>query len=130
MAVAVGITAFPVLCRILIETRLLDTPVGVTTLSAGVGNDIVGWILLALAVALANASSGLVALYVLLAGVGYVIVMLFPIKWAVHWLARKTGSLEGGQPSTLMMTVTFLLVLCSAFFTDVIGIHAIFGQFD
>ena len=45
-AVAVGITAFPVLCRILTETKLLDTTVGVVTLSAGVGNDVVGWILL------------------------------------------------------------------------------------
>ena len=30
---------FPVLCRILTELRLLDTTVGVVTLSAGVGND-------------------------------------------------------------------------------------------
>ena len=129
MAVAVGITAFPVLARILTETRLLDTPVGVTVLSAGVGNDIVGWILLALAVALANASTGLVALYVLLVGVGFVLLMLFPIRWTFHWLARKTGSLEGGAPTSFMMTITFLLVLSSAFFTDIIGIHPIFGGY-
>jgi Kef-type K+ transport system membrane component KefB len=46
--VALSITAFPVLCRILMETRLLDTTVGLVTLAAGVGNDVVGWILLAL----------------------------------------------------------------------------------
>jgi Kef-type K+ transport system membrane component KefB len=40
VAVAVGITAFPVLCRILTETRLLNTTVGVLVLSAGVGNDV------------------------------------------------------------------------------------------
>ena len=39
IAVAVGITAFPVLCRILTELKLLDTTVGVVVLSAGVGND-------------------------------------------------------------------------------------------
>ena len=39
VAVAVGITAFPVLCRILTELKLLDTTVGVVVLSAGVGND-------------------------------------------------------------------------------------------
>ncbi|KAH8118650.1 Sodium/hydrogen exchanger family-domain-containing protein [Phellopilus nigrolimitatus] len=129
VAVAIGITAFPVLCRILTELRLLDTPVGVVALSAGVGNDVVGWILLALTVALVNASSGLTALWVLLTGVAYVLFLLFPVKWAFRWLARRTGSLEGGQPSTLMMTVTLLLVLVSAFFTDIIGIHAIFGGF-
>ncbi|KAI5120691.1 hypothetical protein M0805_006979 [Coniferiporia weirii] len=129
VAVAIGITAFPVLCRILTELHLLDTPVGVITLAAGVGNDVVGWILLALAVALVNSASGLTALWVLLAATGYVILLLFPGRWALHWLARKTGSLEGGQPSMLMMTVTLLLVLVSAFFTDIIGIHAIFGGF-
>lgn len=46
--VAMSITAFPVLCRILTECKLLDTNVGVTVLSAGVGNDVVGWVLLAL----------------------------------------------------------------------------------
>ena len=40
VAVAIGITAFPVLCRILTETRLLETTVGVVVLSAGVGNDV------------------------------------------------------------------------------------------
>lgn len=46
--VAMSITAFPVLCRILTELKLLETNVGVITLSAGVGNDVVGWVLLAL----------------------------------------------------------------------------------
>lgn len=43
------ITAFPVLCRILTELNLLETTVGIVVLSAGVGNDIVAWALLALA---------------------------------------------------------------------------------
>lgn len=127
VSVAIGITAFPVLCRILTELRLLDTPVGVTALAAGVGNDVVGWILLALAVALVNSSSGLTALWVLLAAAGYVLLLLFPGRWAFAWLARKTGSFEHGRPTTLMMAITLLLVLISAFFTDIIGIHPIFG---
>ncbi|KLO19943.1 cation/H+ exchanger [Schizopora paradoxa] len=129
VAVAIGITAFPVLCRILSELRLLETTVGVVTLSAGVGNDIVGWILLALAVALVNASTGLTALYVLLSALAYILVLMFPIRMAYRWLARRTGSLESGQPTTLVMAVTLLLVLVSALFTDIIGIHAIFGGF-
>lgn len=126
-AVAIGITAFPVLCRILTELKLLDTTVGVVVLAAGVGNDVVGWILLALAVALVNAASGLTALYVLLASIAYVIVLLYPGRWAFVWLARRTGSLEKGSPTPFMMTVTLVVVLASAFFTDIIGVHAIFG---
>jgi Kef-type K+ transport system membrane component KefB len=128
VAVAVGITAFPVLCRILTEIRLLDTTVGVLVLSAGIGNDIVGWVLLALSVALVNASTGLTALYVLLTGAGYTLFLIFPVKWAFRWLARRTGSLERGEPTAFMMTVTLILILISAVFTDIIGIHAIFGQ--
>ncbi|KAI0774763.1 Sodium/hydrogen exchanger family-domain-containing protein [Trametes elegans] len=129
VAVAVGITAFPVLCRILTELKLLDTTVGVVVLSAGVGNDVVGWVLLALAVALINASSGLTALWVLLAGLAYVLFMCFPARWAYRWLAKKSGSLEAGSPSAMMMTVTILMVFISGFYTDIIGIHAIFGGF-
>lgn len=54
--VAMSITAFPVLCRILTELKLLNTNVGVITLSAGVGNDVVGWVLLALTFVFSSAS--------------------------------------------------------------------------
>lgn len=127
-AVAVGITAFPVLCRILIELKLLDTTVGGIVLSAGIGNDVIGWVLLALTVALVNASTGLTALWVLLAGIGWVLFMLYPVRFAYRWIARWTGSLSRGQPTAFMMTVTIFVVFASAFFTDVIGIHAIFGE--
>ncbi|KAG6853435.1 hypothetical protein C0991_004435 [Blastosporella zonata] len=128
-AVAVGITAFPVLCRILTELKLLETTVGSVTLAAGVGNDVVGWILLALTVALVNASSGLTALYVLLSTVGYIVFLLYPGRWAYVWLAKWTGSLERGTPTAGMMTLTLMIVMVSAFFTDIIGVHAIFGGF-
>ncbi|CAE6385977.1 unnamed protein product [Rhizoctonia solani] len=128
VGVAYSITAFPVLCRILVALELLDTTVGIVVLSAGVGNDVVGWTLLALTVALVNASTGLTALYVLLCAVGWTLFILYPIKRAMVWLARWTGSVESG-PSPLFMTATILLVFGSAFFTDIIGVHAIFGGF-
>ncbi|KAJ7879936.1 Sodium/hydrogen exchanger family-domain-containing protein [Mycena olivaceomarginata] len=126
--VAYSITAFPVLCRILTELKLLDTTVGIVVLSAGVGNDIIGWTLLALSVALVNAGSGLTALWILMICVGWTLFLLFPVKMALLWLARKTGSIENG-PTMFFMTVTIILVFGSAFFTDVIGVHAIFGAF-
>ncbi|KAF8800776.1 hypothetical protein BYT27DRAFT_7227327 [Phlegmacium glaucopus] len=126
--VAYSITAFPVLCRILTELKLLDTTVGIVVLSAGVGNDIVGWTLLALSVALVNAGSGLTALYIILTCIGWTVFLLLPIKLALKWLARKTGSIETGS-SVFFMTVTMMVLFGSAFFTDVIGVHAIFGPF-
>lgn len=126
--VAYSITAFPVLCRILTELKLLDTTVGIVVLSAGVGNDIIGWTLLALSVALVNAGSGLTALYILLTCVGWTLFLLFPVKMLMRWLARTTGSIESG-PSLFFMTATMMVLFGSAFFTDVIGVHAIFGAF-
>lgn len=126
--VAMAITAFPVLARILTENKLLQTNVGVIVLAAGVGNDVVGWILLALTIALVNASTGLTALYVLLCAVGWTLALFFLIKPVFLYLCRRTGSLENG-PSQLMMTITILLVLVSAWMTDIIGVHAIFGGF-
>ncbi|KAI5120140.1 hypothetical protein M0805_001908 [Coniferiporia weirii] len=126
--VAYSITAFPVLCRILTELKLVDTTVGIVVLSAGVGNDIIGWTLLALSVALVNAASGLSALWILLTAVGWALFLLLPVKHAFLWLAQHTGSIENG-PTMTFMTATILMVFGSAFFTDVIGVHAIFGGF-
>ncbi len=126
--VAMAITAFPVLARILTETKLLYTKVGVIVLAAGVGNDVVGWILLALTVALVNADTGLTALYILLCAVGWILVLFFLIKPSFIWLARRTGSFENG-PNQVMIMITLLLVLVSAWITDIIGVHPIFGSF-
>ncbi|KAH7927523.1 hypothetical protein BV22DRAFT_1084911 [Leucogyrophana mollusca] len=126
--VAYSITAFPVLCRILTELKLLDTTVGIVVLSAGVGNDIVGWTLLALSVALVNATSGLTALYTLLACIAFILFLLFPVKRLMLWLAKLTGSLDNG-PSVFYMTFTIILLWACAFFTDIIGVNAIFGAF-
>lgn len=120
------ITAFPVLCRILTELKLLGTPVGVTVLAAGVGNDVTGWILLALCVALVNNGSGITALYVLLCCVGWTIFLVYGVRPPFMWVLRRTGSLQNG-PSQAMVALTLLMVLTSAWFTGIIGVHPIFG---
>ena len=128
IGVATSITAFPVLCRILTSLHLLQTPVGVIVLSAGVANDVVGWILLALCVALVNTSTGLAALYIFLTAIGYTLFLAFMIRPAFLWVLKKTNSLQNG-PTQTVVALTVLLVLASAFFTGIIGIHPIFGAF-
>src|SRR5437762_7486853 len=120
--------AFPVLCRNLTELELLNTQVGLIVLSAGVGNDVVGWILLALCVALVNASTGLVALWVLLTCLGFTIFLAVAVRPAFLWFLKRSGSLHDG-PNQSVVALTLLLALSSALFTQVIGIHAIFGGF-
>ncbi|WWC91047.1 uncharacterized protein L201_005987 [Kwoniella dendrophila CBS 6074] len=128
IGVAMAITAFPVLCRILTSTKLLDTKVGVIVLAAGVGNDVVGWVLLALTLALVGSGTGATAVYVLLCAIGWSILLLWPIKKAFVWLVKRSGSLEHG-PTPGIMTLTLLIVFTSAFMTGIIGVHPIFGGF-
>ncbi|EGO53970.1 hypothetical protein NEUTE1DRAFT_148441 [Neurospora tetrasperma FGSC 2508] len=125
---ALAITAFPVLCRILTELKLLRSNVGVTVLAAGIGNDVTGWILLALCVALVNNNSGLAALWALLCCIGWILFLVFAVRPPFMWWVRRTGSLQNG-PTQGVVALTLLLVLFSAFFTNIIGIHAIFGAF-
>ena len=128
IGVAMAITAFPVLCRILTELKLLQTPVGIIVLSAGVGNDVVGWILLALCVALVNAGSGITALWVLLVCVGYGLFLFLLIRPCFLWFLNRTHSIQNG-PSQSVVALTLFIALTSAFFTGIIGVHPIFGAF-
>ncbi|TGZ85729.1 hypothetical protein EX30DRAFT_31588 [Ascodesmis nigricans] len=128
IGVAMAITAFPVLARILTELKLLQTDVGTIVLSAGVGNDVVGWILLALTVTLVNASNGLTALYIFLTCVGYILFLIYAVRPVFIRILRWSGSLENG-PTQSMVGLTLLMVLASSFFTNIIGVHAIFGGF-
>ena len=131
-AVAFGATAFPVLIRILAELNLLETPVGSAALSASLVSNIIGGIVLAIPVALVNAtpspSRGSTAVFILLACAAYILFLLFPGRWAYAWLARRSGSLEQGSPTPGMMTLTLVLVMASAFYTDTINTHLIFGE--
>ncbi|KAJ6789528.1 hypothetical protein PWT90_03109 [Aphanocladium album] len=128
IGIAIAITAFPVLCRILSELKLLDTSVGVITLSAGVANDVVGWVLLALCVTLVNAGNGLTALWILLCCVGFLLLLAYLVRPALIWLLRRSGSLQNG-PSQGIVSLIMLLALAAAFFTGIIGVHPIFGAF-
>ncbi|KAK0609493.1 Sodium/hydrogen exchanger family-domain-containing protein [Immersiella caudata] len=128
IGVAIAITAFPVLCRILRSLKLLNTTVGVIVLTSGIANDVVGWILLALCVTLVNAGAGITALWVLLATVGYSLFLAYAVHSAFMTVLRRTHSLENG-PAEGVVALTIFLVLASAFFTSVIGVHSIFGAF-
>jgi hypothetical protein len=116
------------LCRILSELQLLNTSVGIITLSAGVSNDVVGWILLALCVALVNAGSGLTAVWVLLTTAGFAVFLFMGVRPVFMWYLRRSRALQDG-PSQEVIVVTLLITLASSFFTAVIGVHAIFGAF-
>eukprot|EP00897_Mesotaenium_endlicherianum_P010605 jgi/Mesen1/9573/ME000065S08997 len=128
MGVAVSITAFPVLARILAERKLLTTDVGQMAMSAAAVNDVAAWILLALAVALSNTNSkAQIVVWILLSGIAFLIVMFFAVRPFMAFLVSKTVDNEP-IPETLV-AFTLVGVLIASFATDTIGIHGIFGGF-
>ncbi|MCH82624.1 cation/H(+) antiporter 18-like, partial [Trifolium medium] len=90
MGVALSITAFPVLARILAELKLLTTSVGRMAMSAAAVNDVAAWILLALAVALSgNSQSPFVSLWVFLSGCGFVVCSILTVLPIFKWMAQQ-----------------------------------------
>ncbi|KAJ7571719.1 hypothetical protein O6H91_01G174700 [Diphasiastrum complanatum] len=128
MGVAMSITAFPVLARILAERKLLTTDVGQTAMSAAAVNDVVAWILLALAVALSGTNkSPAIAAYVLLCGLAYVVFMFLVTKPIMTRIANRSPDNE--PIKEIYVCITLAGVLVAGFVTDSIGIHGIFGAF-
>jgi len=128
MGVALSITAFPVLARILAELKLLTTDLGQIAMSAAAVNDVAAWILLALAIALSGKdSSPLVSLWVFLCGSGFIILCIFVAPPIFKWMARRCP--EGEPVNEIYVCGTLVAVLAAGFVTDSIGIHALFGAF-
>ena len=128
MGVALSITAFPVLARILAELKLLTTDVGRMAMSAAAVNDVVAWILLALAIALSGTGkSSLVSIWVLLSGCGFVVCAILIVPPIFKWMARRCH--EGEPVDETYICATLAAVLAAGFITDAIGIHAMFGAF-
>lgn len=129
IAVAMCITAFPVLARILTELNLIGDRVGTIVLAAGIINDLTGWILLALVVTLANADNGVTVVYILLLTFGWFLFLVYPVRIVMRFLLGLTGELKTGYPTQISMIFILVLVFISSFFTDIIGVHPIFGAF-
>ena len=92
-------------------------------------NDVLGWLLLALSVALASASKGQVVVYILLCAIGFTLVLFFVMRPAMAWLGRSTGSYDAHAPNQTYMCAVLILALSSAWVMEEIGVSAIFGGF-
>ncbi len=125
LGVAMSVTAFPVLARILTERRLVRTPVGAISLAAAAVDDVAAWCLLALVVGIASAS-GVGSAFVT---VGLALAFAALVWWGARPLLRRLGPREGHEVSIELMTGAILLVVVSALITEKIGIHALFGGF-
>jgi Kef-type K+ transport system membrane component KefB len=127
MGVAMSITAFPVLARILVERRMLRHPVGAMAMAAAAVDDVTAWGLLALASAVASGGSVLAVVRIVALAVAFCLAMVLVGR---PLLARVSGAYdEAGHVSGGWIVAIFVGVLLSSFASQRIGIAAIFGAF-
>lgn len=120
------ITAFPMLARIIHFKKLAGTTMGTVALGAGAIDDAAAWCLLA--VVLASFDDNISHAVVNIAGgVGYVCLALLIIR---PLLARWGRGIEQrGELSDREFVFCLALMSLGAWFTDLIGLHAVFGAF-
>lgn len=128
LGMAMSITAFPVLARILTERKLLSTRMGHMAVACAAVDDVTGWCILAYIVVLVRAHQGAVPLWITVGGAAlYIVVMTFGLR-------RITPSFErsfrrAGRLSDDALALMILLMLGSALVTERLGIHLLFGAF-
>lgn len=127
MGIAMSITAFPVLARIIRERNWQKTRLGTLAITCAAADDITAWCLLAIVVALAKAGSLAGSLYTILFAIAYILVMFFVVKPFLNKLLSRRNEDKGIQRSTLALV--FVVLLLSAYCSEIIGIHALFGAF-
>lgn len=123
---AMAITAFPMLARIIYERGLTGTPLGILALSAGAIGDAGAWGIVALVLASFGAGPH-VAVKAILGGVAYGVLVLWPGHRLLRGLGRAVE--REGRLTPGLLGVVLMLFMLAVWFTDYIGVHAVFGGF-
>lgn len=127
MGIAMSITAFPVLARILKERGLTRTKLGAMALTCAAADDLTAWCILAAVIALVKSGSSFSVLYTIGLAALYVLLMLKVVRPALRKLEHIYHNKEAKR--TAVMAVLFVMLIVSAYVTSVIGVHSLFGAF-
>lgn len=127
LGIAMSITAFPVLARIVQERGLNKTRIGAMVITCAAADDITAWCILAGVIAIVKAGSITSSLYIIALSCFYVLAMFKLVKPFL----KRIGNLFDSQEKITkpVVAIFFLTLLISSYLTEVIGIHALFGAF-
>jgi Kef-type K+ transport system membrane component KefB len=129
MGASMSVTAFPVLARILSERRMMHTHLGTVTLACAAVDDVTAWSILAVVVGIVRSETLARPLWVTFVGTAvFAAVMLWVVRPVVgKWLSNHFRWY--GRVTQNMIGVAMTLALLSAWTTEWLGIHALFGAF-
>ncbi|MDO5016925.1 MAG: cation:proton antiporter [Porphyromonas sp.] len=127
VGISLSVTAFPVLARIIQEQGKMKSHLGILSMSSAANGDITAWCLLAVIMAIAQAGSAMSALFTVFFAAVYMLVMFFVIRpsFAVVGEAYNTKEVAGKG----VVALAFVVLLVSAYVTEILGLHALFGAF-
>lgn len=127
MGIAMSITAFPVLARIVQERGIHKTKLGAIVITCAAADDITAWCILAAVIAIVKAGTFASSMYIISLAILYVLLMLFVVKPFL----KKIGDLYATRENLSKPVVAIFIVtlIISSYITEIIGIHALFGAF-
>ena len=126
LGASIAITAFPMLARIIFEKQLAGTSLGTLALACGATADAISWCILAVVLAVHRGSAA-TAVVAIGGGLVYTVVLLTAGRRAFRSFGTRAD--ERGEVSAPMLGSVLILLMGCAWFTDAIGIYAIFGAF-
>ncbi len=126
VGVAVSVTAFPVLARILRDRGMSGTRMAGIAMTCAAIIDVVAWLVLAVVIAVAGAGTHRPWVMLVLV-TAFILVVLLVVRPGLAALRRR-GTLDRVSPRTFLIGVLVAAVL-AAWFTESIGLHSIFGPF-
>jgi Kef-type K+ transport system membrane component KefB len=127
LGIAMSITAFPVLARIIEEKGLTGTFLGTTATACAAVDDVTAWCILAAVVALVKASGFAAALFTVVLSLLFIAGMLLLVRpLGKRFVGRPV---RGTKADKGFLAGVLVFVFASALATEVIGIHALFGAF-
>lgn len=131
LCIALSISALPIMGRILLEMKLERTVIGAMGISAAAIDDVVGWILLALATALVTSGFDAWALLRQVVGViGFFLLLQKAIGPALCYVWRRSVAKRGdGSMSTSFLTLLLVVLFGCCLISNRLGVFAIFGAF-
>jgi Kef-type K+ transport system membrane component KefB len=127
MGIAMSITAFPVLARIVQERGMHKTKLGAIVITCAAADDITAWCLLAVVIAIVKAGTFESSMFIISLAALYVLIMIFLVKPFL----KRIGDLYGSKDSLSkpVVAIFFLILIISSYATELVGIHALFGAF-
>ncbi|GAA3225400.1 cation:proton antiporter [Nonomuraea helvata] len=127
LGVAMCVSAIPVIAKVLLDMNLMHRNIGQLTLTAGMVDDVFGWLMLSIVSAMATSGLSAGSVGLSLGYVAGVLILAFVLGRPLARAAFRLASRSREEMPTIATTV--VLILLAAAGTHALGLEAVFGAF-